>query len=192
MFRGMDRYRTIVADPPWDVKRLESPGAKAFGTRTGLRSVTLPYRTMSVDTIAALPVRDLAATDAHLYVWTINRYVEETYAIARAWGFTPAALLTWAKAPMGLGPGGAFSQTTEHILFARRGRDIRNARADSTWWLWPRGGHSAKPEAFLDIVEQVSPGPYVELFARRARFGWSYLGDEALSTPGVSVRGIDA
>jgi N6-adenosine-specific RNA methylase IME4 len=180
---GVTRYRTIVADPPWAVQRLSSPGAKAFGAHTEtIKSVRLEYPTMSVAEIAALPVRALAADDAHLYVWTINTFLEATYAIARAWGFEPRTLLTWAKAPMGLGPGGAFSQTSEHILFARRGRDIAKARADSTWWQWPRGRHSAKPDAFQDLVEQVSPGPYVELFARRDRLGWDTWGNESLGS----------
>lgn len=178
----MTKYRTIVADPPWDVKRLASPGSKAFGTQTGvLKSVPLSYQTMTVNEICALSVGDLADRDAHLYVWTINAYVEQTYEIARAWGFKPRTLLTWAKAPMGIGPGGAFSQTTEHVLFARRGSLPSQRRVDTTWWGWPRGRHSAKPDAFLDIVEQISPGPYAELFARRARFGWDYpIGNQAL------------
>lgn len=182
--RGVVRvkYATIVADPPWDVQRLESPGSMAFGTQAGaLRSIRLSYPTMAVDEIAALPVADLAAPDAHLYVWTINAFIEETYSIARAWGFAPKTLLTWAKSPMGLGPGGAFSQTTEHVLFCRRGRDVRIARADSTWWLWKRGVHSAKPDAFLDLVEQVSPAPRLEMFARRNRLGWDTWGNEALN-----------
>ena len=177
------KYRTIVADPPWHLQRLESPGAEAFGTNPHpLRSVHLPYGTMTTEEIAALPVGEMAEDDAHLYIWTVNRYVEATYGIARAWGFKPATLLTWAKAPMGLGPGGAYSQTTEHVLFARRGKDVRTSRADSTWWGWKRGPHSAKPDAVLDLVEQVSPGPYLELFARRARFGWDYWGDQSLGT----------
>jgi N6-adenosine-specific RNA methylase IME4 len=136
---------------------------------------------MSLDEIAALPVGDIAKRDAHLYVWTINAYVEQTYELARGWGFAPRTLLTWTKAPMGIGPGGAFSQTTEHILFCRRGQLPAKRRLDSTWWQWPRGSHSRKPDAFLDLVEQVSPGPYAELFARRARFGWDYpIGDQAL------------
>ena len=177
------RYRTIVADPPWRVNRLESPGAKGFGTNgSSLRSVPLPYPTMGVVEIAALPVSDLAATDAHLYLWTINRYVEDTYDIARAWGFEPSTLLTWAKRPMGLGPGGAFSITTEYALFCRRGECPARSRADSTWWEWPRGGHSVKPEAFQDLVERVSPGPYLELFARRQRLGWDTWGNECFES----------
>jgi N6-adenosine-specific RNA methylase IME4 len=174
------RYRTIVADPPWDVRRLESPGAEGFGARTGLRSVALPYPTLTVWQIAALPVDSLAESDAHLYLWTINRYLESAYTIARAWGFKPSTLLTWAKSPMGLGPGGAFSITTEHILFARRGRCPALGREDSTWWQWRRGEHSAKPDAFLDLVERVSPAPRLELFARTQRLGWDSWGKEAL------------
>jgi N6-adenosine-specific RNA methylase IME4 len=179
----MGRYRTIVADPPWDVRRLSSPGAKAFGTQAGtIKSVRLEYPTMPVDEIAALPIKAMAAADAHLYIWTINAFIEDTYLIARAWGFTPKTLLTWGKAPMGLGPGGAYSQTSEHILFARRGRDVVQRRCDTTWWQWPRGRHSAKPDAFQDVVEQVSPGPYLELFARRDRLGWDTWGNESLGT----------
>jgi N6-adenosine-specific RNA methylase IME4 len=173
------RYRTIVADPPWRVHRPKG------GWRTGVHtSQSLSYPTMSIDEIAALPVGELADDVCHLYIWTINRYVEQTYGIARAWGFKPAQLLVWAKAPMGLGSGGIYSMTTEYILLARRGSEGRNPdhRHPTTWWNWKRGEHSAKPDAFLDIVEEVSPGPYVELFARRARFGWDYWGDESLGT----------
>lgn len=175
------RYRTIVADPPWDVKRLESPGAKGFGSGARpLRSVPLPYQTMTVAEIMALPVAGLAEPNAHLYLWTINKYIEGAYAVARAWGFSPSTLLTWAKRPMGLGPGGAYSITTEHVLFSRRGSCPALRRADSTWWLWPRGEHSEKPGAFFDLVQSISPGPYLELFARTQRLGWHTWGNEAL------------
>jgi N6-adenosine-specific RNA methylase IME4 len=95
--------------------------------------------------------------------------------------------LTWCKPRKGLGVGGAYALTTEFILFSRRGKGAFERRWDTSWFEWPRGAHSAKPEAFLDIVEQVSPGPYVELFARRARFGWDYWGDESLGTAELGV-----
>lgn len=135
---------------------------------------------MSVHEIAGLPVRDLAAREAHLYLWTINAYVIEAYEIAWAWGFRPSTLLVWCKKPNGLGLGGTYSLTAEYVLFARRGTLTAAERIDTTWFEWPRGAHSAKPEAFLDLVEQVSPGPYLELFARRQRLGWDTWGDEAL------------
>lgn len=184
MARVSGKYRTICADPPWDIRRLESPGAEAFGTGARpLRSVKLPYPTMSLDEIKALPVASLAAPEgAHLYLWTINAYVEQAYAVARSWGFKPSTLLTWCKPPMGLGPGGAFSITTEYVLFCRRGSLKACRRIDSTWWAWSLRQHSAKPEAFTDMVEQVSPPPYVELFARRQRLGWDTFGNECFNT----------
>jgi N6-adenosine-specific RNA methylase IME4 len=167
------RYRTIVADPPWDVKRGPDWGS-------GGKSRDLPYPTMTVDEIAALPVAGLAEKRAHLYVWTINAYIEDTYEIARHWGFRPVVLLTWCKEPHGIGLGGTYVQTTEHILFCRRGVCPASERVDTTWWKWARGEHSAKPEAFLDIVEAVSPAPRLEMFSRRARLGWDTWGNEAL------------
>jgi N6-adenosine-specific RNA methylase IME4 len=165
-------YRTIVADPPWDVERPK--GWHTSGTRP------LTYPTMSCAEIESLRVGDLAAIDAHLYLWTINRYVEHAYSVARAWDFRPSTLLTWSKPPRGIGLGGTFSQTTEYVLFARRGTLARKQRVDRTHFEWPRGPHSTKPEPFLDLVESVSPGPYLELFARRQRLGWDTWGNEAL------------
>ncbi len=173
-------FRTIVADPPWQVKCLESPGSRAFGTQDGiLRSIPLKYPTMTIDQIAALPVSDLASKDSHLYLWTINAYIEHAYIVVRAWGFHPATFLTWCKAPMGQGHGGTFCNTTEFVLFARRGTLKAKRRVDRTWWQWKRGRiHSKKPEEFQDMVETVSPGPYIELFARRYRLGWTVWGNE--------------
>lgn len=167
------KYRTIVADPPWHV-------AAGPGWASGGATRPLVYPTMSITEIADLPVGDLAADEAHVYVWTINAYIPETYSIVRGWGFKPTTLLTWCKAPNGLGLGGMFSQTTEHILFGWRGRANVQRRHDSTWFRYPRGRHSAKPEAFLDLVETLSPAPRIELFARRNRLGWDTWGNEAL------------
>jgi N6-adenosine-specific RNA methylase IME4 len=172
------KYRTIVADPPWD---------HGDGTGTTLRdgrwqsSEGLPYGTMSVEDICALPVRDLAERDAHLYLWTTNRYLREAYYVAEAWGFAPVKPLVWCKEPMGF-MGRPFTSSAEFVLYARRGVLRATGDAGRQWWIWPRSAHSAKPEAFLDVVERVSPGPYLEMFARRARFGWDYYGDQSLST----------
>jgi len=138
----------------------------------------LPYPQMTISEITALPVGAKAEKDAHLYIWTVNKYLEETYDIARAWGFKPSALLTWIKQPRGLGLGGTFCSNTEFILFCRRGTLAAKRKVDTRWWGWPRGKHSAKPEAFQSIVEQVSPGPYLEIFARRKRHGWASWGNE--------------
>lgn len=198
------RYRTLVVDPPWPMPetgkttRGETDTAGVYTAKSGRRidgtwwgrhrggTVQLPYATMTLDGIGGLPVSDLADRDAHLYVWTTNRFLEQTYEIVRGWGFRPAQLLVWCKPPMGVGFGGAFTVTTEFVLFARRGSLPHAKRQDSSWWQWSRVyenghiAHSAKPDAFLDLVEQVSPAPRLELFARRQRLGWDTWGDEAL------------
>ncbi len=74
---------------------------------------------MTVDAIKALPVPDLTDANAHLYLWTTNRYLRDAFDIAEAWGFLFSQALVWCKPPMGIGPGGAFSQTTEYVIFAR-------------------------------------------------------------------------
>ena len=185
------KYRTIVADPPWPI---HSHGARTPATRgnwTGkwMRSVAkVPYETLTIEQIKALPVANLAATEAHLYLWAINEFLLDAYEVAKAWGFRPGSLLTWCKQPMGLGFGGAYVNTTEFVLFCRRGRLAPLRRWDSTWFNFKRPynengapAHSMKPEGFLDVVEQVSPEPRVELFARRNRLGWDTWGDEALA-----------
>lgn len=184
-------FRCIVADPPWQVNRLESPGSHGFGTQERvMRSVPLEYPTMSVEQIAALKIP--GDKDAHCYIWTINSYIEATYDIARAWGFEPSTMLYWLKQPMGLGLGGAFVPCVEPILFCRRGKLPWKNRCDRNWWGWPRGEHSQKPEGFQTVVESVSPGPYLEMFARRKRHGWASWGNEIandVEMPAVSPTG---
>lgn len=199
----------MVVDPPWPQKAGPGFDGRAHdpvlghnvGTGTNSKTRDLPYSTMSVQELGALAIADIVDEDAHLYLWVTNKHVENGYTTARAWGFRPVTLLTWCKAPMGLGLGGAFVQTTEHILFCRRGVDIRQARVDTTWWNWTRPyingapAHSVKPDAFLDIVELVSPGPYLELFARRSRSAWDHAGDElpgSVFIPGLRVAEVPA
>lgn len=151
----------------------------------------LDYQSMTVAEIAALPVEALADPDGcHLYLWTTNRYLPLAFGVLAEWGFRYSQLLTWAKTPMGLGPGGTFAQNAEYCLFGRRGSLKHFRRQDSVWFNWPRSGpgnHSRKPEHFLDMVEQVSPGPYVELFARRHRLGWDVWGNESANTATLEV-----
>lgn len=162
-------YSTIVADPPWHYAQ--------GGPTTGFAPLRPPpYSMMSASEIADLPVQSIAADDSHLYLWTTNKYLRASFDIAERWGFRHSQTLTWCKPAQGIGPGGAFSNTTEFVLYCRRGSLPYSDRIDTTWWEWRRGAHSVKPAAFLDIVERVSPGPYVELFARAPRLGWDSWG----------------
>ena len=134
----LTRYRTIVADPPWRYKgtMIGPPGNR--GSRSGV-----PYGTMSVKEIAALPVCDMAERDAHLYLWTTNTHLEHAWAIARSWGFSYSTLLVWCKSPLGLVGGATFNICTEFVVFARRGPLRSLTRIDRNWWEWARSQHRA-------------------------------------------------
>src|SRR5205809_413091 len=119
------RYRTIVADPPWD----HSDGTGALLTvgmshvpHPNARATAPPYEHLSLDAIKGLPVADLAEMDAHLYLWTTNRYLRDVWDVAESWGFRGVCVLTWCKSPPGLQIGGAYRSNTEFCLFARRGQ----------------------------------------------------------------------
>lgn len=157
-------YSTIVADPPW---RFAHAFTKAHAGKH--------YSTMSMDDICALPVADLAAPSAHLWVWGVNGMMEDAYRVVRAWGFSPITLVTWCKGQPGVGH--YLRNNTEHVILASRGAPmVPEHKPLSTWYEWPRGAHSAKPAGFYDVVHQVSPGPYVELFCRAPILGWDSWG----------------
>lgn len=171
------KYRTIVADPPWRY-RSSLPG---FGGSRGKARSEVPYGTLSIDEICALPVSELAEPEAHLYLWTTNTHLEHAWQVVRAWGFEFSTMLVWCKPPRGGTGFPTFGICTEYVLFCYRGRANPAKRFDRNWWQWPRSAHSAKPEAFLDLVEQVSPAPRLELFARTQRLGWHSWGNECLN-----------
>ncbi|MDD3654818.1 MAG: MT-A70 family methyltransferase [Desulfotomaculaceae bacterium] len=159
------RYRTLVADPPW---RYADSNTRAAAEKH--------YGTMSTAEICGLPVGELAEEGAHLYLWATNAHLPEAFAVARAWGFAYKTLLTWVKPQMGLGH--YFRGCTEHVLFCVRGSLPTRDNATRNCFEAPRAEHSKKPEAFYQLVEKCSPGPYLELFARRRRPGWQAWGNE--------------
>ena len=180
------RYRTIVADPPWPYnEKLTLSWRK--GRPSGEGKPFLSYPTMPLDEIAALPMAVLADQEAHLFVWTTQRYLVWTQAQVATWGFQYRKLLVWAKPPTGFSLGATFGNSCEFIVYATRGKPERHGKVSRDWWEWSRAGHSVKPEAFLDVVECVCPGPYLELFARRQRLGWDTWGNEALNHVDVAV-----
>lgn len=191
----MSQHRTIVADPPWPYSGSiagASPEHRpnSYSTATNRASSKIRYGAMSLEELFA--IRPEAGGKAHLYVWTTNSFIESAHELARAWGFKPKTVLTWGKVKPDGTPsmkmGTWFRGATEHIVFAVRGSlKLQCDEALPTFYLWPRLPHSVKPDAFYDLVEKASPGPYLELFARRARFGWDYWGDESLNTASLNT-----
>lgn len=163
-------YRTLVVDPPWE--GADSGDDDPIGRGDPL------YSTMTVAELACLPVGDLAEPeDCHLYLWTTNRMLPHAFDLLDAWEFRYLTLLTWCKPSIGVGR--YYRNNTEHVLFALRGTRLL-ARADvGTWFEAPREGrHSTKPAAFYRMVEECSPGPRLEMFARSPRDGWAVWGAE--------------
>lgn len=149
------------------------------------QSQPLPYATLTVSQIAALPVATLAAPEAHLYLWTTNRFLPEAFHVMTEWGFRYSTTLVWNKAMIGGGLGGTWRINTEFVLFGYRGRCRARGVVRGTCFSWKRPydergkpRHSAKPSGFLRLVEQVSHDPYLELFARAPRPGWAAWGNE--------------
>jgi N6-adenosine-specific RNA methylase IME4 len=177
------RYRTIVADPPWAYEKGFATQSRTPGkweAKTTYKA--LPYGAMSVDQIKALPVADLAADDCRLFCWTTNRYLPASFDVMAAWGFDYAQTLVWHKRDGNMG-GGVAPNSAEFLLVGVKGSPRRLSRmASAVVTTSAPKQHSKKPECWLDHIEAVSPGPYLEMFARRARFGWDYWGDQSLGT----------
>jgi N6-adenosine-specific RNA methylase IME4 len=177
--RAPKRFRTILADPPWDIQQRGARGAERH------------YDLMSLDRIKAMPVADLAQDDAHLWLWVTNATLRHGYDVAEAWGFTVRSPLTWIKFRLGLG--NYLRNSTEHLLFATKGKAPVNFRSQPTWVNAPVQDHSHKPEEQYALIERISPGPYLELFARRrppSSSDWSVWGNEIdsdVSIPGYPL-----
>jgi len=184
-------YSTILADPPWQ-----------FQNRTGKVAPEhrrlLRYPTMQLKEIKELPVSKLAAATSHLYLWVPNALLLEGLQVMEAWGFTYKTNLVWYKVrkdggPDGRGVGFYFRNVTELILFGVRGsmRTLQPGRTQVNLLSTRKREHSRKPDEIYPIVEDCSPGPYLELFARFPREGWDQWGNEDVeenSFHGVATR----
>ena len=139
---------------------------------------------MTMTDLKALPVSAVTESPAHLYLWTTNAFLCEAHELAKAWGFRPNTVLTWGKVrdtgEPSMRMGYYFRGATEHCLFAVRGSlRLLTKKAKPTLYLSRRLPHSVKPDWIYELCEECSPGPRLELFARRARPGWVTLGNEA-------------
>lgn len=173
------RFRTILADPPWDVEQKGRLGASSH------------YNLMTLRAIKSLPVSDFAAPDAHLWLWVTNATLRAGYDVMEAWGFTARSPLTWVKPRLGLGQ--YLRNATEHLILGTRGKAPVKYRAQPTWLFAPLQEHSHKPEEQYAVIERISDGPFLELFARRrppSNAAWSVWGNEIdsdIQIPGYPV-----
>ncbi|NUN96502.1 MAG: S-adenosylmethionine-binding protein [Candidatus Omnitrophica bacterium] len=172
------RFSTILADPPW---RFSNSTGKVAPEHKRLRR----YGTLSIEEICGLPVVNHATDQAHLYLWVPNALLPWGLRVMEAWGFEYKTNIVWYKVrkdggPDGRGVGFYFRNVTELLLFGVRGklRTLSPGRRQVNIHASRKREHSRKPSGIYRIIESCSPGPYVELFARESRPGWTQWGDE--------------
>jgi N6-adenosine-specific RNA methylase IME4 len=170
---GCAKFATILIDPPWDYDD-ENDGAGGC-----LGRGRPDYAPMPFEKIMELPVSQLADIDSHLYLWVTNRSMPKGFALLEKWGFRYVTCITWCKPTPGMG--NYFRGATEHMLFGVKGSQQLLRKDAPTWFQADRGtgGHSSKPEESYRLVESCSRGPYLEMFARKPRNGWSQWGEKS-------------
>lgn len=159
-------FATFYADPPW---QYDNQGTRA--------ATDNHYPTMTIADICSLPVEQLAADKALLFLWTTNGFLEAALTqVIPAWGFTFKSSMVWVKPQMGIG--NYVRNAHEFLLIANRGGLIPNGKSQISWIEAERTRHSAKPDAFRHVVESIAPGPRLEMFAREAMPGWHAWGNQ--------------
>lgn len=179
---GDRKFRTVLADPPWQ-----------FQNRTGKvapeHKRLSRYGTMDLQDIKSLPVSSICEETAHLYLWVPNALLPEGIEVLKSWGFSYKSNIVWQKIrkdgePDGRGVGFYFRNTTELILFGVRGKNARTlapARSQVNVIKSRKREHSRKPDEQYKLIEECSPGPYFEMFARGTKPGWISWGNQAES-----------
>lgn len=178
-------FSTVLADPPW---RFTNRTGKVAPEHRRLDR----YDTMTLDDICALQVAHVVAENAHLYLWVPSSLLPDGLRVMQSWGFRYVTQLVWAKrrrdgGPDGRGVGFYFRNVLEPILFGVRGsmRTLAPGRRQVNMIETRKREHSRKPDEQYDVIESCSPGPYLELFARYPRDGWSVWGAESDHTNGT-------
>lgn len=177
---GSKRFGTVLADPPW---QFQNKTGKVAPEHRRLNR----YSTMDLDAICRMPVASICAPTAHLYLWVPNALLPEGLRVLGQWGFTYKTNIVWHKVrkdggPDGRGVGFYFRNTTELLLFGVRGKDARTLKAGRSQVNIIRTmkrEHSRKPDEQYELIEACSRGPFIELFARGSRPGWTTWGDQS-------------
>jgi len=161
------KFSTVYADPPWRYSNTASRGAAKNH-----------YPTLSIEELCELPVAEVAEPNAHLHLWTTNAHLPVAFQLIAAWGFTYKSCLIWIKPQLGMG--NYWRVSHEFLLLGIRGKLPFQDKSLRSWLLARRRKHSAKPYEVRELVERVSPGPYLELFGRQEIpfSDWTVFGDQ--------------
>ncbi len=176
--RPLGGFRCILADPPWGFL------TRTRGHQTPHRVKDDHYETMPLGALKALPVRYMAHRDCALFMWVVDSHLEQSMDLGRAWGFEfKTRVLTWRKTTQDgtrsrMGMGYWTRKETELCLLFTRGAPARQSMGVREVIDAPRREHSRKPDEQYERIEALVRGPYLELFARQARPGWTAWGNQ--------------
>jgi N6-adenosine-specific RNA methylase IME4 len=186
LFIGLPRkhFGVVLADPPWRFKTWDK--RESITQRTSGR---VHYQTMATEQIATLPIHDVVADDCALFLWVSWPQLEDALTVIKAWGFRYKTCgFDWVKAnpyklwalqeDISMGMGYWTRSNTEPCLLATRGKPKRLHRDVRMGIIEPRQEHSRKPDCVRTKIERLVSGPYLELFGRQERAGWTVRGDQ--------------
>lgn len=173
------KFGCIYADPPWN-----------YGNQGTRAATDNHYATMTIDDIAALPVAELAADECHLHLWTTNGFLREALGLVETWGFEFKSTFVWVKPQLGIG--NYWRCSHEIMLLGVKGGLTFPPSGVKSWIEADRTKHSAKPESIRELIEQMSPGPRIELFGRKTSPGWTVWGNEVARRGLFDPEGIES
>jgi N6-adenosine-specific RNA methylase IME4 len=192
-FHGLPRghFKAILCDPPWRFATWNNQTAIPRH-RGSNHSSASHFETMTTRDLERLPVENLAAKDCALFLWATWPMLNEALEVIKAWRFEyKTCAFDWVKAHVGqidlfrdegdalMGMGYWTRANSEPCLLATRGKPKRLSAAVRMGIIEPRREHSRKPECVHDRIQSLVAGPYLELFARQSRHGWTTWGNEA-------------
>lgn len=183
------KYGAILADPPWAYKTYSGDQIPSRASRNGLASAH--YKTMQAEEIAHMPVAKLATNNSVLFIWITWPLLLDGINIMSSWGFEyKTCAFSWMKADVStlnlfndpvdayMGLGYWTRANSEMCLLATRGSPKRLNADVRQGIIEPRREHSRKPDCIYERIERLVDGPYLELFARQQRPGWTAWGNE--------------
>ena len=175
------KFKTIVADPPWEYPEGFNTVSASNGIPIGpiKHDKPLPYPSMTIAEICALPVANLADKDCRLWLWTTSRYLPDAFDVMKAWGFRYRQTLVWHKTDGNMG-GGVAPNSAEFLLVGVKGNPPIGKKLKQSVHKLPQSKtHSRKPREWRWLIEQVDTiEPRLEMFARQTHPGWNIWGNE--------------
>ena len=168
------KYRVIYADPPWKYNDNGVIGNDNYGR------AERHYPTLSIAQLCELPVKELAESNAVLFLWVTSPLLEESFKVIREWGFIYKTSFVWDKVKHNYGHYNSVRH--EFLLVCTRGSCTPDVTKlfDSVQSVEKSAKHSEKPENFRHIIDTLYPaGDRIELFARRSHAKWDAWGNDA-------------